>query len=59
MNSNFIFFILVLLIIYLYYNPQRDLRKNVCQSSMCKKINKSNRINIKDFNPAIHHPAAL
>ena len=54
MNSNFIFFILVLLIIYLYYNPQIDLGKNIC-----KNINKSNKINPKDFNPSIHHPAAL
>ena len=50
MNSNFILIILVLIIIYLYYNPQVE------KKSSCKR---SNKINPKDFNPAIHHPAAL
>ncbi len=51
MNSNFIIFILVLIIIYLYYNPQTKIQSQMW--SNCKKINP------KDFNPAIHHPAAL
>ena len=55
MNSNFILIILILIIIYLYYNPQVEKRNSNSLSS-CKK---SNKINPKDFNPAIHHPAAL
>jgi len=54
MNSNFILIILVLIIIYLYYNPQ--VEKKSTSVSTCKI---SNKINPKDFNPAIHHPAAL
>ena len=52
MNSNFIIFILILIIIYLYYNPQTKMSQSEVWSK-CKKINP------KDFNPAIHHPAAL
>lgn len=48
MNSNLLFIVLLLIIIYLYYNPML---------SSCK--NKTQKINPKDFNPAIHHPAAL
>ncbi len=46
MNCNLLLFILVLIIIYMYYTPQ-------------KVNNKTKKINPKDFNPAIHHPAAL
>jgi len=51
MNSNFIIFILILIIIYLYYNPQTKTQPQMW--SKCKKISP------KDFNPEIHHPAAL
>lgn len=45
MNSNIIIFILLLIIVYLY---------KVYPKKLCK-----NKINPKDFDPAIHHPAAL
>lgn len=49
MNSNFIIFILILVILYLY--SQKSGKCN--QSQYTKKIKPS------EFNPAIHHPAAL
>jgi hypothetical protein len=51
MNSNFIIVILLLLVFYLYFNKGINTEN--------KKNMKSLKINPKDFNPAIHHPAAL
>ena len=48
MNSNFTIFILVLIIIYLYFNKEYKGNNK-----------KSLKIDSKNFNPAIHHPAAL
>uniref|UniRef100_A0A6C0I6Q7 Uncharacterized protein n=1 Tax=viral metagenome TaxID=1070528 RepID=A0A6C0I6Q7_9ZZZZ len=48
MNSYIIYIILLSIIIYLYYNP-------IISSCITNK----QKINPKDFNPAIHHPAAL
>ena len=55
MNSNFVIIILVLIIIYLYFNNS----SNEIGNYSCNIRNKSFRINPKNFNPAIHHPAAL
>lgn len=56
MNSNFILLILVLIIIYLYYNQVKRNITSIISTISCEKLNK---INPKDFNPVIHHPAAL
>ena len=48
MNSDFIIVVLLLIIIYLYFN--KDFKEN---------NKKSLKISVKNFNPAIHHPAAL
>jgi hypothetical protein len=48
MNSNFIIIILILIILYLYFFK--------CEN---KRYNKTFKINPKEFNPAIHHPACL
>lgn len=54
MNYNFVIIILVLIIIYLYFNNGlNSIVKKSCT------INKSLKINPNNFNPAIHHPAAL
>ena len=48
MNSNFIIIILILIILYLYFFKYEN-----------KGYNKNIKINPKEFNPAIHHPACL
>ena len=48
MNSNFIIVVLLLIIIYLYFN--KDFKGS---------NKKTLKISVKDFNPAIYHPAAL
>jgi hypothetical protein len=49
MNSNFIIVILILIILYLYFFKYESK----------ELIKKTVKINPKDFNPAIHHPACL
>lgn len=59
MNSNFIIFILVLIILYLYLNNSyRSSGKIVYKGSICRN-DIINKIDPKQFNPAIHHPACL
>ena len=49
MNYNFLIFVLMFIIIYLYHSRQRH------SIQICKKM----KISPTKFNPAIHHPAML
>lgn len=54
MNSNFVIFVLILIIIFLYYSKQtQPVRQTSAQ--ICNRI----KISPSKFNPAIHHPAML
>jgi uncharacterized membrane protein YvbJ len=48
MNYKIIIVVLLLIIIYLYFNKNFKVNNK-----------KSLKISVKNFNPAIHHPAAL
>jgi hypothetical protein len=60
MNSNFIIFILVLIILYLYLNKSQESSvKHVSNKGSIYRNDIINKIDPKQFNPAIHHPACL